>query len=62
MAKKRYRSLVEPSGDPRGEILVAGAAPGEEFEFDYDQPGYDEKALLDAGIIELVTKPKAKGE
>lgn len=62
MAKKRYRSLVEKTGDPRGEILVAGAGPGEEFEFDFDQPGYDEKALVDSGIIELVDKSKAKGD
>ena len=60
MAKKRYRSLVEATGDPRGEILVAGAAPGEEFEFDYDQPGYSEKHLIDSGIIEVVDKSKAK--
>lgn len=53
MAKKRYRNLSE--------LVVADAQPGEEFEFDYDLPGYDEKSLLDAGIIRVVeSKPKAK--
>lgn len=52
MAKKRYKNLSD--------LVVADAQPGEEFEFDYEQPGYDEKALLDARIIQVVSKPKAK--
>lgn len=52
MAKKRYVNLSQ--------LVVADAQPGEEFEFDYDQPGYDGKALIDAGIIREV-KEKEKG-
>ena len=52
MAKKRYKNISQ--------LVVADAKPGEVFEFDYDQPGYDGKALLDAGIIKLVSKPEAK--
>lgn len=66
MAKKWYRNKLEPSGDPRGEILVGGAGPGELFEFDYDQPGYDVQSLLDGGVIEEASAPsksdKAKEE
>ncbi len=50
MAKKRYKNLSD--------LVVAGAQPGEEFEFDYDQPGYDVKALIDAGIIKPLDKEK----
>lgn len=57
MAHKWYRSLVEPSGDPRGEILVGGAYPGEVFSFDYDRPGFHVKPLLEGGVIEEVNDP-----
>lgn len=60
MAKKWYRSLVEATGDPRGEVLVGGAGPGELFEFDYDQDGFNAQMLIDAGIIEEVDPPKKK--
>lgn len=53
MAKKRYKNMSP-------DLVVAGAQPGEVFEFDYDQPGYDGKALLDAGLIKLVSKPEEK--
>lgn len=52
MAVKWYRSLIEPSGDPRGEIKVAKAEPGEVFQFDYDRPGFGAQPLIDNGIIE----------
>lgn len=54
MAKKRYRNLSE--------LVVAGAEPGKEFEFDYDQPGYDEKSLINAGIIRPVESEPAKAK
>lgn len=57
MAKKWYRNKLEASGDPRGEILIGGAGPGEAFEFDYDQPGYNVQALLDQGAIEEISEP-----
>lgn len=55
MAKKRYRNLSQ--------LVVAGAEPGKEFEFDYDRPGYDAKSLIDTGIIRPVeSKPKPKAK
>lgn len=57
MARKWYRSLVERTGDPRGEVRVGGADPGEVFSFDYDRPGYDVRALLEGGVIEEVNEP-----
>lgn len=56
MAAKWYRSLIEPSGDPNGEILVGGAMPGEVFRFDYDRPGFHEKPLIEHGVIEALDK------
>lgn len=53
MAKKRYKNMSV-------DLVVAGSQPGETFDFDYDQPGYNEKALLDAGIIKVVSKPETK--
>jgi hypothetical protein len=57
MAAKWYRSLVEPTGDPRGEILIGGAHPGEVFQFDYDRPGYNAEVLLETGGIEEIAEP-----
>jgi len=52
MAAKWYRSLIERSGDENGEILVGGAYPGEVFLYDYDRPGFDDKVLIENGVIE----------
>lgn len=57
MAKKWYRSLVESTGDPRGEVLVGGAAPGEVFTYDYARRGYNERVLIENGVIEEIPDP-----
>ena len=50
MAAKKYRNLSE--------LVVAGSQPGEEFEFDYDQPGFNAQLLIDNGLIEALDEPK----
>lgn len=65
MAVKRYRNLLpfDPTSERQTLIGVdeaagfSGGGPGEVFEFDYDRPGYDGQALIDAGLIESVDKP-----
>lgn len=64
MAKKWYRNLTEPSGDPRGDVRIGvdgsspGAGPGEVFVFDYDRPGFNAQVLLDGGAIAEVDPSK----
>ena len=60
--RKWYRSLIEPSGDPRGEVKVGGAMPGEVFMFDYDRPGFHESVLIREGVIEALTTEPTKEE
>lgn len=50
MAKKRYRVC--------GELPVAGAQPGEEFDAEYLP--HEEAALVASGAIELASKAKEK--
>lgn len=66
--KKWYRSLIKPSGDEHGDILVGassiydGAYPGEVFMFDYDRPGYHAQFLIDNGVIEEMAQEPTKDE
>ena len=66
MALKWYRSLIEPSGDEHGDILVGangnfpGAHPGEVFRFDYDRPGLHVSHLIDNGVIEELAQEPTK--
>jgi hypothetical protein len=62
MARKWYRSLIEPSGDEHGDILVGGAYPGEVFMYDYDRPGYSAQHLIDNGVIEELAQEPTKDE
>lgn len=66
--KKWYRSLIKPSGDEHGDILVGasarydGAHPGEVFMYDYDRPGFHAHHLIDNGVIEELTTEPTKDE
>lgn len=72
MAVKRYRNKLEidPSYDVDKQIRVGvdeaagftGGGPGDEFDFDFDRPGFHEQPLLDAGVIEVVSDKSGKKE
>lgn len=70
MAVKRYRNIMEYDNtvDVTAQVRIGvdeaagyvGGGPGEEFEFDYDRPGFSEQFLIDAGAIALVDKTTKK--
>lgn len=69
MAVKRYRNLAPFDEQAEHQVRIGvdetaglvGGGPGEEFEFDFDRPGYDEQSLIDGGLIEVV-KGKSGGK
>ena len=70
MAVRRYRNTLkyDDAADVTAQTRIgvdesagfAGGGPGEEFDFDYDRPGYSAQALIDVGAIELVDKTTKK--